>query len=49
MSILLDRIIELERKIVRLTNQRNTHRDAWVEQLAEIYGVDPATLTNGKG
>ena len=30
-------------------HQRNTHRDAWVAQLAELYGVDPATLTNGKG
>ena len=40
MSILLDRIIELERKIVRLTNQRNElrrSRDMWKNR-ALSYG-----------
>ena len=27
--------------------RRDENRDAWIEQLAELYDVDPAALRNG--
>ena len=28
--------------------RRDEHRDSWLEQLAVMYGVEPAQLTNGR-
>jgi len=30
-----------------ITVRRDENRDAWIEQLAELYDVDPAALKNG--